>query len=483
MDHLIRLLDNEGQGEVAMQGGSAGIANYGGVYPYRGQGVLFRSEDQTTGQTLVMIFRYQDFQFWPWRLNYLDGQSQTVRDIHEFDPQTRRWFLKYVRREVRFVDRGEVLSQTVYDPVYIRGPRTVAVPVEDRLYAVSLDRRGQVTGAVAVLPERIALPPIRWQGPQVSLVVDEGGPRALNTDHPCRVFSPLTRKNRAEVGRALVKAGMGENVAAALCSRFLKEGESITVVGPAFFKGDPKELREGNYTVCGQLSRDGGDKIGYQAEYRSNRLVRVLTGDDAVYDGFEKQTFRLTLTGSKPRRTYVGIYSPAGTLKSATLHLDDLGCGFDTDEWYRARPDTMQALGQTLARGKPADSALAEHGSARFLRTPTLVREELDGFFLQDPAREKKYGFTLAGFPLASLDETRNQTVVTFPQRFQSRHYRFARYGDLQAEELTVAWPVENEAATLFTDDRGVLHCEFTRSTPFKTIQKTWTIDYPPPAN
>lgn len=452
------------------------MANYGVMYSYRGSHGIIRYNELMRGDSLVLICLNRNKRFVPWRLNYIDNIGRT-KDTYQYDGTS--WHLHYTLQRVDFKDNGQALAQNVFNPVYIKGPHTVPVLVKGSLYAATLDGDSRLTAIERINVEQNRYSDVEAKTNISSFRMDKKNPVPLNPNDKVTVFASLVETEKVKVKTLLTESGMPEIIAQTLSQNILKPGDYITVVGATFFKGTPGNLKKGNYTVCGFSSWNVGGEIAYLAEYQKNKLVRVNTGDEAVYDRFNKKTFVMTLRANGLQRAYVGVYALTGELQNATLHLDDFGSTMTLNSENRFDPRSNTQL---IVRKGPKGSADFSTGpiyNGIFSRTPTSIEEMKHGFYLYNRKNKNNQDFTLNGLPITGLKGGPYQMVIGFPQRFQRRSYNFARYNSLTPQKHEVCWPLENEAAVLFTDDRGTLHCSVTRSTYFATVYKTWETTYP----
>jgi hypothetical protein len=478
MKHLDTYLND--RKKLDPKGGLAlAMANYGVMYSYRGSHGIIRYNDQIRGDGFVLICLNRSKRFVPWRLNYIDNIGRT-KDTYQYDGINKCWHLHYTLQRVDFKDNGQALAQNVFNPVYIKGPHTVPVLVKGSLYAATLDGNSKLTAIERINVKQNEYSDVEAKTSISSFRMDKKKPVPLNPNEKVTVFASIVESEKVKVKTLLTESGMPENIAQTLSQNILKPGDYITVVGATFFKGTPKNLKKGNYIVCGFSRWNVGGEMAYLAEYEKNRLNRVNTGDGAVYDRFNKKTFAVTLRANSSQRAYVGVYDLTGKLQSATLHLDDFGSTMTLNSENRfAQRSNTQLIVKKSPKGRPASFSTGAIYNGIFSRTPTSIKETQHGFYLYNREKKINQDFTLSGLPVNGLKGGPHQMVVSFPQRFQRRSYNFARYNSLTPQKLEVCWPLENEAAVLFTDDQGTLHCKVTQSTYFATVYKTWETTYP----
>lgn len=481
MKHLDKLLMDR-RGEIALRGGAAAMNNYGGMYSYHNIGTVIRNDDYYDGERgFALIFLYHKKKFIPWRLNCINKYGSTS-EIYQYNTKIQRWRPRYIKRVVRFKDNGLDRAEYAYDPVYIDGKRTVAVLVKGNLYAATLEKNGKLTAIERIVVDHTKYPEVIGEATIHSFRMEKNNPVPLNPKDKVTVFSSVSEADRAKIKALLMKAGMPENPAGILSNNILKPGDYITVVGACFFRGSPKQIKKGSYTVCGFNRWNVGGEIAYLAEFKKNKLVRVNTGDTAVYDRFGKKTFVLGIDANGVKRTYAAVYDLQGIFQHATLHMNDMGGKMNFNKKNRLDPaGRRQVLTAPAYRSKknPVNYRARSHGNSLFIRGQRMLTEMEDGFSLYNLDAKTNQFYTLDGLPINGVSRTRYQMMVSFPQRFQRRTYTFSRYNSQTPKRLSAYWPLENEAAILSTDDNGILHCNITQSSFFGTVIKTWETTYP----
>lgn len=474
-------------GASIMRGQPVTFPGWGGISAYRGDwGFLLRHTDYKSGW--AMIIQHLNGEYTPWRFFYIDLQG--TKDVWEYNGV--RFRLVYTRSLVNFLVNNTKAAAYTLIPTRPDGPKTIAVPYKGSIYAVTLDASGKFLYSLPLRIDQQITQGNALTSKVPSARLDKKKVVALSAEAPVTHFPAVTDTERRKIGRLLKQNGMPGDSADILCKVYIKNGDSIYIVGSAFFKGTWKQLRKGNYGAGFFNTYADGTHIALFAQYKKNKLNRVECSDGFVYYDFKKNSYSLSLRRSDLNRDYLCSFKPDGSQTASRLMLKDLGIDIQFDGsgtmtntgWGRLKGMQiwkMHSDGKTPINYKavPMEDLIF---NVNTLRTHNIVRCGYKAIQLINTRNNKKEIYSRAGHRVEGAYPFALQTLVRFPDKKYRREVLIPGFNSPQGHHLVANFTVNYFTGVLFTDLMGRLHMKVTQSTPFGTVVKSWDKLYKPSA-